>query len=89
MIYNLTQAAPKSDNVLHRGGTVQVQVTGTFGGATLNLNVSQDALAEQALSDFALTEANTLLIDMLANSVYNFEVVDASGTTDLQVSVYD
>lgn len=89
MIYELTQAAPKTSNVMHPGGALQVQVSGEFGGATVNLNISQDALPEQALSDFLLTEPNALLVDMLANCSYNFELTGATVATEIKVSVLD
>lgn len=88
MLYTLTEAAPQTELLQHDGGPIQVQVAGTFGSATVQLLVSQDQLPLMALSDFAITEASILQVNLLKSPVsYAFAVTGATGTTDLQVSV--
>jgi hypothetical protein len=87
MLYVLTPAEPKTANVTHTGGTIQVQVSGDFDGATVNLNVSQDLLPEQPLSDFAVTAENTLLVDIVDNAIYNFELATPGAGANISVSV--
>jgi hypothetical protein len=87
MLFDLTQALPVTATMLHSGGVMQVQLSGTFGGATVNLSVSQDELTPFALTDFAQTSDNVLLVDMMQNSKYFFSLLNASGTTNIQVSI--
>jgi len=84
---NLTQASPISEIFLHNGGIKQVEATGTFGTASVRMETSQDELDFVVLSNFDMTAADVLRVNMLPGTSYRFSLASPDGSTDIQVSV--
>lgn len=77
-----------SDEVAHFGGIVQIQVSGTFDGATATMQVSQDGLSFVSLTETnAIYTANDVVaFTMLKGAKYRLIVAGAGASTSLSAS---
>lgn len=70
------------------GGVHQVQVVGTFGGASkITTRVSQDGLAPTPQVNGVVSEPSVFLIELKPGSVLDFELTGAVAGTNITISV--
>ncbi len=74
--------------IQHFGGHVQIQVDGTFDGATVTLQVSQDNLPfnslDEALANF--TTGDVVIFKMIKGARYRLDMAGAGGSTSVSAS---
>ncbi len=88
MKFTLTQASPTSDTFKHNGGTIQTLAVGTFDGATMNMETTQDDVGSfVTLDDYAQTADHNLLVDLQPGTQYKFSLSGATGSSSVEVSI--
>lgn len=87
-LYTLTQTKPDTGDVIHKGGEIEVIVSGTFGGASVKMQVwHQDSeIVNLTDDDFNITSDDVRRVIVASNTHYNIFADGATGTTDIKVS---
>jgi len=77
-----------SDEIVNFGGIVQIQVSGTFDGATATMQISQDGLPFLTLDETPaiFTAPDVVVFTLLKGLKYRLSVTNSGGSTDLSAS---
>lgn len=76
-----------SASLSHPGGPVLLIVRGTFGGATVKIQVSDDGTNWVDLQYAAFTAAIATLMELPINTLIRANVSGASGSTSITVAI--
>ena len=77
-----------SDTICHKGGSLQVQVDGTFDiGASVTLFARQDNLSFLPITNGVFSSSDIILFDMEIGTDYKFTLAGALAGTSVSVSV--
>lgn len=77
-----------SEEIVNFGGSVQIQVSGTFDGASVTMQVSQDGLPFINLDELpaTYTAPDVVIFSLLQGAKYRLSVTNSGGSTDLSAS---
>jgi len=77
-----------SDEITNFGGSVQIQVAGTFDGASVTMQISQDGLAFVNLDELpaTYTAPDVVIFTLLQGAVYRLSVINSGASTDVSAS---
>lgn len=88
-LFTLNNTTTESEIFRHTVSDVVVQASGTFSGATLVLEYSQEGLPFHTLDldDFSIIEDDVLRVSLADNCTYKFKLINTSSSSSVQVSV--
>ena len=86
--YTLTQSSPDTGEILHKGGELEIIISGTFGGASVKMQVwhSNSNVVNLTDDDFNVTSDDVRRVIVAANTHYNIFANSATGATSINVS---
>ena len=78
-----------SDEIIQFDGTIQVQVSGTFDGATVTMQISQDGLPFFSLTETEaiLMAPDVVLFTILKGARYRLDVTGGGASLNISASV--
>jgi len=86
--FTLDTGTSESDVFTHKGGVLQIQASGVFGGATLKFIV-MNGTEEIEVSDFNMIAPDVLSTPFLnAGSLYKLKADSATGTTVINLTLF-
>ena len=84
----LSLGNPTSEEITYnQARMLQIASAGTFDGATIQLEISQDGLSFIVVSDFAMTEDDILNVDVKGVVKYRFSLLNPGASTNINVSI--
>lgn len=86
--YTLTQSSPDTGEILHKGGEIEIIISGTFGGASVKMQVWHDLsnIVNLTDDDFNVTSDDVRRVIVAANTHYKIFANSATGATSINVS---